>query len=70
MKPMRKEILPMPKCFDKDCKEGVTQKLENGVMVFQVCPKCSQMEKDLLESPDYDVTVVNGKVEGYELIEK
>lgn len=65
---MRKEINPMPKCFDPACVDGIITERVSGELVRRVCKKCEKMEKDLLESPDYDVYIVNGKVVGYELI--
>lgn len=60
----------MPKCFQKNCNGGIVTVWENGVEVKKMCKKCEKMEKDLLESEDYDVYIVNGRVAGYELIDK
>lgn len=65
---MKKKILEMPKCFDRDCINGIVIKRKDKELVQKLCEKCQKMEKDLLESPDYDVYIVNGQVVGYELI--
>lgn len=60
----------MPKCLDRECVNGVVTQKINGSIVQKLCKKCEKIEKDLEESDDYVVYYQNGRVVGYELIEK
>lgn len=60
----------MPKCFNPSCKDGIITVWEKDLELKKVCKKCEKFEKDLMESEDYEITIVNGKPVGYELIDK
>lgn len=61
-------IQPMPKCLDNACINGVITYAQNGEVIQKLCKKCEQIEKDLIASEDYEVTIVNGRAVGYEII--
>lgn len=67
---MKKTILPMPKCLDKECINGVVTQRSGQQVIQKICAKCERMERDLLESEDYDVFIINGRAVGYELVDK
>lgn len=65
---MQKKILQMPKCYDKDCVNGVVVQRKDQEVVQKICERCQKMERDLEESEDYIVYYENGRAVGYELI--
>lgn len=68
MNNMKKTILEMPKCLDKNCINGIVTEKRNSEVVQKICARCEKIERDLEESDDYIVYYENGRAKGYELI--
>lgn len=66
---MKKSILEMPRCGDQECINGFITAKVNSEIVWKICKYCEKMEKDLIDSPDYNVYIENGRVVGYELLD-
>lgn len=63
-----KHIQSMPKCLDKECVNGFVFYDSKYETIQKICKKCEKIEKDLMESEDYEVTIINGRAVGYEII--